>query len=312
VLWLLVAHTVLITVAYAREDRTGLFEQVRRLIQEFPGVITALAALAILIGVVVASALRRRLRYETWYFIHLYAYLAVVLAFSHQLATGTSFVGDTLARGYWYALYGVAALLVIARLARVRLLRVERVVPAGPGVVSVELRGALRARPGQFFRWRFLTRGRWFEAHPFSLSAVGRARITVKGVGDFSRGLASVSPGTLVLAEGPYGAFTARASTRPLMIAGGVGITPIRALLEELPAEVIYIAPREEDLILRDELDALADVTYVVGRQDVLGLVGDLGERDVYLCGPPEMVDALSARLRAAGVKRLITERFAL
>jgi predicted ferric reductase len=314
VLWLLLAHTVLVTLGYARDDRTSLFEQLRRLIEEFPGLITAFAALAVLIVVAIASALRRRLRYETWYFIHLYTYLAVVLGFSHQLATGTAFVGDTAARAYWYALYAAALVLVPARLARVRLLRVERVVPVAPGIVNVELAGSVRAKPGQFFRWRFLTRGRWFEAHPFSLSAVGRARITVKGVGDFTRGLGSVAPGTRVLAEGPYGAFTARgARGRPLMIAGGVGITPIRALLEELPADVIYVAPRAEDVVLREELEALADsVTYVVGRQDIVSLVDDIASRDVYLCGPPEMVDALSARLREAGVRRLITERFEL
>ena len=48
---------------------------------------------------------RRRLRYETWYFVHLYTYLAIALAFSHQIATGREFVGDPAARAYWQALY---------------------------------------------------------------------------------------------------------------------------------------------------------------------------------------------------------------
>ena len=73
--------------------------------------ITAIAGLALLVAVVVTSAVavRRRLRYETWYFVHLYAYLAVALAFSHQLATGTDFVAPPGARAYWYALYVVDA-----------------------------------------------------------------------------------------------------------------------------------------------------------------------------------------------------------
>ena len=326
VLWLLVAHTVLITAGYARSDGTGPLAQARRLIEEFPGVITATAGLALLIGVVIASALRRRLRYETWYFIHLYAYLAIVLAFSHQLATGTDFVGDPLARAYWYALYGVTLAAVVWRLVRPRWLRVERVVDAGPGVVSVEMSGPVRARAGQYFRWRFLTRGRWFEAHPFSLSAAPDghgARITVKGVGDHSRGLRELRPGTRVLADGPFGAFTSAARRRPkaALIAGGAGITPIRALLEEMPGDlvVVYRAPREQDVLLRDELDALAAergfaVHYVVGgdRDGLLALVPDIAERDVYVCGPPEMVDAMRARLHAAGVRRIVTERFAL
>jgi predicted ferric reductase len=326
VLWLLVAHTALITAGYAVADGSGLLEQIRRMIEELPGVITATAGLVLLIGVVIASALRRRLRYETWYFIHLYAYLAIVLAFSHQLATGTEFAGDPAARAYWYGLYGVTLAALIRRFARPRRLRVERVVDAGPGVVSVEMSGAVRAQPGQYFRWRFLTRGRWFEAHPFSLSAAPdsrRARITVKGVGDFSRGLRELRPGTRVLADGPYGGFTARARRRPkaALIAGGAGITPIRALLEEMPGElvVVYRAASEEDVILRDELDALAAARgfalhYVVGgnRDGMLALVPDIAERDVYVCGPPEMVDATRAGLHAAGVRRIVTERFAL
>ena len=161
-----------------------------------------------LIAVTVTSVVivRRRLRYETWYFVHLYAYLGVALAFSHQLATGSSFVGRPGARAYWYALYAVTlGALVVFRIglplwrsARHRL-RVLRVVDEGPGVVSLEIGGRqlgrLRARPGQFFTWRFLTRRHWWEAHPFSLSAAPdgrRLRITVKALGDHTRSLRDV------------------------------------------------------------------------------------------------------------------------
>ena len=134
--------------------------------------------------------MRRRLRYETWYFVHLYAYLGVALAFSHQLATGTDFVGDPAARAYWTALY-VAHAGVARRLPARRAARAQRAgtacasracVEEGPGVVvDRDRRRAgserLKARAGQFFTWRFLTRDRWWEAHPFSLSAApdGRA-----------------------------------------------------------------------------------------------------------------------------------------
>ena len=93
---------------------------------------------------------------------------------------------------------------------------------------------------GQFLQWRFLRRGLWWQAHPYSLSAApsGRhLRITVKDLGDHSRALARLRPGTRVAIEGPYGAFTAgaRRGDRVLLIGAGVGITPIRALLQELP-----------------------------------------------------------------------------
>jgi predicted ferric reductase len=344
---LLVAHATLIVVAYARADERSIPAQVVRLIEEFPGVITALAGLVLLLGVVGTSTVlvRRRLRYETWYFLHLYAYLAVALAFSHQLATGTAFVGRPLARTYWTGLYvgalaaivGFRLVLPVARSLRHRL-AVERVVAETPGVVSIEIGGVglerLRARAGQFFTWRFLTRGRWWEAHPFSLSAAPdgrRLRITVKGVGDHTARLAQLAPGTRVIAEGPFGAFTAAARRREgvAMIAGGVGITPIRALLEEMSGDIaiVYRAQRPEDLILRAELDELArergaDLHYVVGDhrdgellspEHLLRLVPDIAARDVYVCGPPAMTEAMRAILARAGVLRrqIVTERFA-
>ncbi|MBV9365115.1 MAG: ferric reductase-like transmembrane domain-containing protein, partial [Solirubrobacterales bacterium] len=91
---LLCAHAVLITAGYAIGDRIGLPAEIGRLLTGYPGVITAVAALAILIAVSATSArrLRRRLRYETWHFTHLYVYLAIALAFSHQIATGSDFV----------------------------------------------------------------------------------------------------------------------------------------------------------------------------------------------------------------------------
>jgi predicted ferric reductase len=291
---------------------------------------------------------RRRLRYETWYFVHLYAYLGVALAFSHQLATGSDFVGDPAARAYWYALYActLGALVVfrlgvpVARSFRHRL-RVERVVEEAPGVVSLEIGGErlhrLRARAGQFFTWRFLTRDRWWEAHPFSLSAAPdgrRLRITVKGLGDYTASLAAIPPGTRVIAEGPFGSFTAAARRRPrvALIAGGVGITPIRALLEDMPGgpediTVVYRALRDDDVILRSELDELAGrrgvrVHYLVGDHDAAeplsperlrALMPDIATRDVYVCGPPAMVEATRATLGRSGVSRrhIVTERFA-
>ena len=84
-------------------------------------------------------------------------------------------------------------------------------------------------------------------------------------------------PGTRVIVEGPYGAFTAAARRRPrvALIAGGIGITPIRALLEDMPGEpgdiaVVYRALQADDVILRYELDELAarrgvELHYVLG-----------------------------------------------
>jgi predicted ferric reductase len=347
-LGLLCAHAVLITAGYASGDRVGLPTEIGRLLNGYPGVITALVALALLVGVTATSArrLRRRLRYETWHFTHLYVYLAVALAYSHQLATGSDFVGNPAARAYWTCLYLVTAAIVLAGRVGVPLarafrfrLRVLRVVEEGPTATSIEVGGRrldrLAVRSGQFFTWRFLTRDHWWEAHPFSLSAAPdgrRLRITVKGLGDFTARVRSIPPGTRVIAEGPFGAFTAagRRRRRVALIAGGAGITPIRALLEDMPGApgdiaVVYRTARGADVILREELDELAarrgaEVHYLIGEprppsgDDLRALVPDIADRDIYVCGPPEMTRATRATLRRSGVPggQITTERFSL
>ena len=219
-------------------------------------------------------------------------------------------------------------------------LRVVAVVPEAPGVVSIVLRGRhldeLAAEPGQFFRWRFLTARRWSAAHPFSLSAPAtdtHLRLTVKALGDGSTALQGVAVGTRVLAEGPYGAMTAARRTRRdvLLVAGGVGITPMRTLFETVPLEpgqdlvLLYRARSPDDLVFREEIDEIARrrgarVVYLVGDQpdalsaaSLLRLVPGLADRDVYLCASPRMSAAVRQALQEAGLPRrhVHEERFA-
>lgn len=343
---LIAAHTVLVTAGYAVADDTGVLDEAGDLLSDYSGVLLATIALGLLVAVVATSvvAVRRRLGYRTWHALHVLAYVAVALAFSHQLATGQEFQRQPVARAYWWALYGatLAAIVgfrVIVPVARSLRhgLRVERVMHEAPGVVSIEIGGRnldrLPALSGQFLQWRFLARGHWMEAHPFSLSAAPgghRLRITVKELGDYTARLASLPPGTRVIVEGPYGRLTRASRRRPraVLIAGGVGIAPIRALLEDMPGEVavIYRVGREDELLFRDELEELssrrgAPVHYVIGERGGDGLmspeqlrrlVPDIADRDVYVCGPVSMTEATRASLRGAGVpsRQIVSEAF--
>jgi predicted ferric reductase len=346
-LWLLLSHAVFIVLGYAESSSLDPVNQLVDLAETVEGVLRAIVALAIVlvVGAVSARYARRRLAYETWHFIHLYTYVAVVLAFTHQVTAGTTFASSPVATAYWYALWGVALasvftgrlVLPLWRNLRHRL-RVTAVVPENDHVVSVYITGRdldrLPARAGQFFLWRFLTKDRWWQANPFSLSAApdGRTlRLTVKRAGDGSAALRHLKVGTRVFAEGPYGAFTTLHRTRPdaVLIAGGVGVTPIRALLEELHghAVVIYRVATEQDAVLYDELRELAlargaELHLVTGPpvpdrlapRELARLVPDIAERDVYLCGPPPMMNAVLGSLRELGVPRPQThfERFSL
>ncbi len=260
---------------------------------------------------------------------------------------GPDLAGHLLLQVTWALLYTYVFALVLLhrvlaplRQATRHRLRVAAVVPESAGVVSIVVEGRhlaeLRAEPGQFFRWRFLTPDTWRTAHPFSLSAPptdDRMRLTVKALGAGSAQLQSIAVGTWIVAEGPYGAMTAARRTRRnvLLIAGGVGITPMRTLFETLPVlpgqdlALLYRARGPQELIFRAELEQIAyqrgaRLHYLVGNDaDCLSasglrrLVPDLTERDIYMCASPRMSDAVRESLHEAGLPagQLHEERFA-
>jgi predicted ferric reductase len=347
---LVVAHVVLTIWGYAAQGGTGVVEQTVTVVLDYPEMIKAVigTVLLLVVGFVSAGAVRRRVPYETWYYLHLTTYLAVFLTFWHQLATGAEFAGNAVATTTWYVLYGAitAMLLWFRVLTPIRLnllhrMRVAEVVPEAPGVVSVLISGKrlhrMGAQAGQFFRWRFLAKGMRWSANPYSLSAAPRPnllRITVKASGNHSRALASLKPGTRVWAEGPYGAMTAarRRQGKVLLLAGGVGITPMRALFETLPGEpgdltLLYRASKTEDLALWEELRQIAEargarLLYAVNSPDgkrpaitsdgLKRTLSDIDEHDVYLCGPPSFSEGAYEALRDAGVpsRRIHHESF--
>lgn len=345
---LIAAHGLLITFGYAATARTGALHQFGQLITSYPGILTATVGFALLVVAGFASAriAKRRMRYETWWAIHLYTYLGLALSFSHQIAIGIMFIGHPVARVFWTALWiGTAGVVFAYRIllplwrSTFHQLRVAAVHPDAPGVVSVLLEGRrLQLMPisgGQFIQLRILRRGLWWQAHPYSISALpdGRfLRVTVRDVGDHSGGLAQLEPGTRVAIEGPYGAFTAEArqTDRIAMIGAGVGVTPLRALLEDLPthvdAVVVNRAHDERSLVLRDELRSLTRLRG--GRlHEILGarsrtqldaralrrLIPDIAHRDVFICGPAGFTASVRRAARALGVpaERIHHEDFA-
>lgn len=341
VLVVILAHVGLTVVGYAKIERRPVLPETWSMITTYEDMLSATLATGVLValGVLAIRAIRRAMPYELWYFIHLTSYLVLLFSYGHQFAVGQQLAKAGFGRYYWAGLYVfVVVCLIWGRVLgplvfnlRHRL-RVEKVVPEAPDMVSIYIGGRrlddLNARAGQYFRWRFLTLGCWWQAHPFSLSAAPNERwlrLTVKVVGNHTSRLRHLDPGTRVFAEGPSGVFTADRRLRPraLLIAGGSGIAPIRALLEDLPAGtiVIYRARSADELVFRQELDWLArergaQVWYVLGSRDHPGprhlfspkgmreLIPDIRRRDVFLCGPSGLVDTSVATLRKLRVPR--------
>ena len=352
--WLIAAHGFFITVGYAASEGSSFLGEAWTIFTTFDFVVLATIGfgLFVLVGVTSMRAVRRAMSYETWFVLHLLAYLAIAFGFLHQVLLGADFLHDPLARGYWSALYVLTFGLLLAyrvgapiRLNLRHRFTVSQVVEEGPGVVSIYVTGRrldrLALRSGQYFVWRFVDGPKWWSGHPFSISAAPNGawiRTTVKALGDDTRRYQRLRVGTPVLLEGPYGVLTGvrRSRRKVTLIAGGIGVTPLRALLEALPGKpgeltLLYRARQPKHVIFRRELDALAArrgarIHYLVGRRgsidmpgdpldedSIARLVPDISGHDVYVCGPIEMMDRLTTTLLDLGVPsgRIHAERFA-
>ncbi|GAA0899950.1 ferredoxin reductase family protein [Virgisporangium aurantiacum] len=340
-LWFVVAHATFIVLGYATLDGDPPWRTFFAL-ASVPDTLFGMSAATIIVVVAVASVryARRKISYETWHAIHFLLYAALLLGLIHQFLEPATYQSTTWSTVYWWTLWA----LVLTALAMGRFVlplyrnmyhqfRVAAVVPESDNVVSVHVTGRnmdkFPGHAGQFMIWRFLGHNRWWQANPFSLSAApnGRTlRLTAKAVGKTSAGLRHVPVGTRVFAEGPYGAFTAmhRNSDATLLIAGGVGITPIRSLLEECGGNIVvlYRAATPADAVLWQELQALAQARgarlhLLTGRTgagnppntpfeppNLLHLVPDIVHRDVFVCGPPAMTNAVLQTLRALRVPK--------
>ena len=356
---LMIVHVVLITVGYTLNDKTDLFHETWSILSTYAGMLLALAGTAALTLVAITSVrvARRTLRYESWHLLHLYAYLGVGLSLPHEIWTGADFTSTGWARVYWWTAYGVAAGAVLVFRLGLPLWRTLRhgitvtdVRRESDDVVTVQMGGRgldrLPVQAGQFFIWRFRDGPGWSRGNPYSLSASprhGRIQITAKDLGDGSGRLGQLRPGTRVLIEGPYGRLTGeqRVTRKVAMLACGIGITPMRALLEELAyaagdATLVYRARSEPDLIFRAELDELATrrgvtVHYLTGSRSaereswlpqqashwsdtaaLRHLVPDLLRCDVFVCGPPAWMDAVARTALDLNLprKQLHQERF--
>ncbi len=314
--------------------------------------VAALVAAALFAVVSLTSwrRIRTRMSYETWHMVHLAGYLAVALAFPHALFSGSTLNGSAVAGWWWVGLYAATTAIIlgsrvggIVRSALRPRTTITRIVPEAPGVGSLVITGPgvdrIGARPGQFVGLRVMTRDLWWQSHPYSLSAAsqqGAMRLTIKALGDASARTLEVPPGTRVLLEGPYGVMRMDAAQgrRVLLIGVGVGLAPMRALLEETtPAHAPLVLARAHsaaDMPLAREFEELARArggamipvtgprtTFPGGNpftaEALAANIADLRSRAVFVCGPKSLQDRVCRELERAGVPRdqIHSERFA-
>jgi predicted ferric reductase len=357
VLYLILAHMLLLLIGYGIVQGLNPIAEAVDMIVNQQDMSIAFISMGLLILVVVTSLVivRKKLSYEFWYVVHLLSYAAIVLALPHQFTQGSMFAEGTWARWYWMALYvgalaSITAFRVIIPVAKSLRhdVRVSEVVVEAPGVVSITMSGrnldALRAQGGQFFSWRFWNAAMWWDAHPYSLSAHpdGRSlRITVRDLGSGSARLLQLKPGTRVSFEGPYGLFTdqARTTNKAVFVGAGIGITPIRALLEAsqlgpMEATVILRGSDATDVYLWQEtydlcVEKSASLRVLVGHRPagvntwlsaeayargdtLLTLAPSLRDSDLYICGPTPWTELVIRDAQRLGLAdhQIHAERF--
>jgi predicted ferric reductase len=354
IIYLLLHPTLLIT-GYAIMTNDNVIEQFLTFFTSYPDVWMATLGLIIFISLICLSIaiVRKRLRYETWYFTHLFMYLAVFLSFWHQLKVGEDFLANNSFVLYWYALYSFVLLshlyfrfIYPSYLYSKHRFVVDKLVKETEDTTSVYITGKklgdFHIKPGQFMILRFMSRELWWQAHPFSFSKVpdgNSLRVSIKNVGDFTSRIPFIKPGTPVYLQGPYGIFTEDQlrGNKALLIAGGIGITPIRSLAEHLGQQkkdiiVMYSNKFENEIVFKNELDAFSQqykfplhyflsqekkTGFQSGRIDaakIASLVKDIKERDIFICGPVPMMEALRKDLMNNGIaaNAIHYEKFAL
>lgn len=288
-------------------------------------------ALALLMAMMIAT-FQVRLAYARWRVVHAVTAPAFVAAIAHAWSFAGPGLRGALASMLAVALGALAWRYALARgWVRAHPYRVARVGHPGQGLLDLDLEpiGApIGWQPGQFVFVAFREGPGWRgcgEYHPYTIAGRGagqRMRLLIRSLGDCTAHLQTVRVGVAASVQGPYGAFLAqRDARRPqLWVAGGIGITPFLAALGNetgpaAPIDLVHVhrpgdvpapaclpdlpsaLPQQARLLAIETAGDVGDVWAAITAR-----LGALAGRQVFLCGPPALVDALRPRLAAAGV----------
>jgi len=349
---LMTLHATAIITAYSIINKLSFTSQFINFITTSPYLLAALIGF-LLFFIIVALSLTiiwRKLKYETWYYIHLLTYLAILLTAFHQIKLGADFANIHFIY-YWYFIY----IFVLDNFILYRFIRplwfynkhrfyVSEIKEENPNVTSFYISGRninqFKREAGQFMILRFLARGYWYEAHPFSLSASPEdniLRVTIKNVGDFTSKINLLKPGTKLLIDGLHGTFTKKKAKKNkiALLAGGIGITPIRSLLGSFNKSkdiiLLYGNRTKKDIVFKDEIENIAEknknkIHYlyseekeaskyaIIDRESIENLIPDINERDIYICGPMPMMKSIIKYLKSRNVpsNQIHYEKFSL
>lgn len=282
-LYLILGHFAASLISFAISDGRNILAELWSLITGVEDMLTATISVLAMILVVVSSLkfARKRVKYETWFVVHLLSYVSVAAAIPHIFSMGSDLVANPVHKFIWiFGYLFTAANILIFRISMPLWrsfssgLRISRVHRESTDSVTVTVSGKnlnkYSGTAGQFFMLRVLTKELGWESHPFSISAVptnDKIRFTIGDRGDATKLVQKLKPGSRVILEGPFGVFTEarRTKVKTVLIGAGIGVVPIRALAEGLhsnPGDVtiIYRTRDPADSPLLSELKVISEM----------------------------------------------------
>ena len=291
-------------------------------------------ALYLLAGIVLWSVFARA-RYEVFLQVHRVLGVVFIIGAAHAFFAGSILADNafmywymlvlTVLAGFTFLVYSVLGDL-LHRPIRYKLKKIKDYQDDVVQVTLEPITRIIKFAPGQFVYISFddlASQG----FHPFSISSGKQYSdlvLSIRKSGDFTSALDSLNPGAVARVKGPFGGFILRLNSRrkQLWIAGGIGVTPFLSGAVSLKhvsrrvdtdVEMIYASDDAEPYGLKvlERVEARNKAFNVtLYNKDTFGYVTfaaledqlkDLHERDIYICGPPAMLEALRKEARLAG-----------
>ncbi len=296
-------------------------------------------ALYLLVLTISTSFLLRKLSFRNWKKLHFLNYAVLLFGFYHAFNIGSDLASNLIFKiffiflfailifSFFYRRYGVGKKFVILKKeVEGKLVTSLYYVPVGKSFLW---------KPGQYGFVTISFSDGFKERHPFTISSSPSQKFlrqSIKSCGEFSSRIPTVSSGQLVYFEGPYGNFTFGEEPDVVMIAGGIGITPFKSMIQEASDSgskskilLLYSARTLEDLVFYKELNECAKlnsnfkVIYTLNQEESQEWAGErswineqfldkyvqtYSRRVFYVCGPPAMIDAINKILLSKGVSK--------